>query len=137
MNETDLAWAAGFIDGEGSITITPRQKKQALCFGLALTVGNTVKEPLDRLVSLFGGHLYSQPPHGLGRREMWIWRVTGRDAQPVLKALHGHLSVKQRQATIATVFPIGNRSKRAPLAAILQEECYKAMRNANGVGAAV
>jgi hypothetical protein len=52
--ETDLAWAAGFIDGEGCIRITAGDRGG---MNVGLTITQKSRIPLDHFVSIFGGNV--------------------------------------------------------------------------------
>lgn len=138
MNETALAWAAGFIDGEGCVSVVPIHKRPGL-YRLQMSASGTIKKPLERLQSLFGGSIQHYHRAREVRKDYWQWFLYGKKAQAVLKSLYDQFTVKTRQAAIAEVFPIktiigGARRERHPLAAILQEECYKAMKTSNHRG---
>jgi hypothetical protein len=51
---SDLAWAAGFIDGEGTISVYSRADRVGE-FKVLLQAVNTNRTALDRLQSMFGG----------------------------------------------------------------------------------
>lgn len=60
LNQTELAWAAGFIDGEGCFGFyTYKQKPRLTVYGmLKLDVSQAHQEPLDRLFQVLGvGHV--------------------------------------------------------------------------------
>jgi hypothetical protein len=60
-NEQKLIWAAGFIDGEGFITIGRRGAyKGYKSLYLRLGVNHVAREPLYILLELFGGNLEFQ-----------------------------------------------------------------------------
>lgn len=86
-NPVELAWAAGFLDGEGH-------------FGLRGADGSPFVEaaqvrtraPLDRLQVLFGGSIRCG-------RSAWRWKLEGRPAvQLALPLLYPYLCVKQEEA---------------------------------------
>ena len=67
----ELAWAAGFIDGEGSFTshnggTYPR-----------LSATQAHKEPLERLQKLWGGTVGVQRPSREGRKTIYYWELYG------------------------------------------------------------
>jgi hypothetical protein len=135
MNETDLAWAAGFIDGEGTIYISPENLPKHP-MGLRLLASQTVEAPLHKLQSMFGGNVYLR--HDTRKeayRPLWTWQLGGALAKQALKAMLPYLTVKHRQAAIALNFPIrprgGANPERHPLAILLQDECRKAVLKAN------
>lgn len=95
-----LAWAAGFVDGEGCIrahvtrndntgpVATPTTTR------LRLVVGQKVREPLDLLCDGFGvGGVYQRR---LSR--LYIWNVNTRQAEQVIRALLPYLVVKKADA---------------------------------------
>ena len=138
MKETDLAWAAGFIDGEGTVVVVHRKDDDS--FGLRLVVSQTVERPLQTLKDMFGGSVYQRKDN---RKEsyktLWTWQAAGQTAQETLKAIYPFLQVKSHQAAIALVYPFAKRQrdaesgtfKRHPLARILQELCRNALHDAN------
>lgn len=83
----DVAWAAGFLEGEGTFT-----KTQGL---LRIKVVQVNFEPLFRLQYLFGGHIYRrvrQHP----RRPFGEWIVNGQLAKAVIEQVFGFLSKKRQ-----------------------------------------
>jgi hypothetical protein len=73
MIETDLAWAAGFIDGEGCVSFSR-------CSGyrqIKVRVAQTRLEPLKRLRSMFGGHI-SDGARQNSTMPTWLWQIGGR-----------------------------------------------------------
>ena len=69
------AWAAGFIDGEGTITLIRSNGR----LDLFLIVGNTAKESLDRLSSLFGGSVFNRK-RSVKRKDIYYWKVSASRA---------------------------------------------------------
>ena len=84
MSMSDLAWAAGFFDGEGCVS----RKSNGT---YRLIVQQNMREPLDVLESLFGGRTLgpytrrrSRDPNTISN-PYWVWRLT--DQEQVLYAL--------------------------------------------------
>ena len=101
MGETSLAWAAGFIDGEGCIAAPVRLRdRNRRDYGLALYVGQVDPAPLHVLAGLFGGNVTPRKT-AAGRRLIYMWRINGSKAEAALRRLLPHLIVKRRQAEIA------------------------------------
>lgn len=75
----DLAWAAGFLDGEGHFD---RQ-----------TCSGAQKHPelLERLVRLFGGRVHQNRGNGIHH-----WRVCGPRARGVMLTLYPFFSAKRK-----------------------------------------
>lgn len=91
-----LAWAAGFVDGEGSIVIASGKN-------VRLTVGQVHKAPLVILQEMFGGYM-KRESRPAGRRDLWVWAVASRKASNALRSLFPFLVVKRHQALLALQF---------------------------------
>ena len=103
--DTDLAWAAGFIDGEGCIALrrqVGRQKGVAYtCYALRLSVTNTDLRCLERLKSMFAGSInratHSYRPQN---KPCWAWFCSSANAERALVALLPYLVSKKEQAEL-------------------------------------
>lgn len=82
-----LAWAAGFLEGEGSF---------AGPFGPNITAAQVQREPLDRLASLFGGRIYSRKTGGFSTQPIWIWKLTSHRSVQVAMTLYVLMSPKRQ-----------------------------------------
>ena len=106
MKATDIAWAAGFIDGEGSIMIgrswpTENNGVKTVKHHLRIQLANTHRPSLDMLQSLFGGaiNLYR------GRKsETWMWTLTGSFLDKALPMLYLYFKAKREQARLGIEF---------------------------------
>ena len=92
MTETDIAWAAGFFDGEGCILPNYNRKGKTI---LRVTVGQIYLPPLEHLKLLFGGYLETQP-RKTPLQTYYRWVVEYRKAKAFLEAVKPYLRVKQR-----------------------------------------
>lgn len=105
-----LAYAAGFIDGEGCISISkvlpPRYTSPS--YWLEIKVSSTDEASIDFLNTVFGGHTRSrakdQSMKKEGWRTAWEWSITGTSAQQFLMQILPYLKIKHHQATIAIEF---------------------------------
>lgn len=88
----DLAWAAGFLVGEGTVYFRQRGGPDAYC-------PQAEREPLERLVKIFGGTIYGPtPPRGLGTKEMYEWRLSGfAEVQNAVAQMWSWLSPRRRE----------------------------------------
>ena len=91
-----VIYAAGFFDGEGHVSISTASHRGILKIG----AGQKNREPLDLLLSLFGGTVYGPDPKGMYR---WT-NVTSDKAMRALKELLPYLRVKREQARIGIEF---------------------------------
>ena len=106
----DLAWAAGFFDGEGYVTIGRRATKyrDKVYNGHYLRTGiNHVRpEPLYEMQRLFGGKITQQPAKGVvgNRKQRHQWKLSTSAAAEMLEQLMPYLRNKQQEAQIGLDF---------------------------------
>lgn len=84
-----IAWAAGFIEGEGSFACNARTT--------VISVSQVNREPLDRLLAWFGGRIVPRPPSNLGKSPIWEWKCSGSRARGVAMTLYSMMSVRRKQ----------------------------------------
>ena len=77
----ELAWAAGFFDGEGSVRAKWNMKGPRRNRAIHAIVGQREREPLDRFQAAVGvgkvyGPSYTQTRDG---KPMWRWETGNRD----------------------------------------------------------
>lgn len=99
-----LAWAAGFIDGDGSIGIYRNGKRQAYILFLQATQVNPA--PLKVLQELFGGSVRQQPGGGK-RRDYFLWAIAAQKAGSALRQILPFLQMKREEAEIGLAFQDG------------------------------
>jgi hypothetical protein len=75
-SELDTAWAAGFIDGDGTITLRKVNSSGAKRAPF-ICVDNTDREMLEALEAMFGGGIVDKGRPTPNHREAWSWRVYG------------------------------------------------------------
>jgi len=99
MNLHELAWAAGFFDGEGYVGYSLHPKKLSAC------VAQTNEELLTRFRHAVGGlgQIYRIKVRAAHHRPCWQWRVTRTEhVQAVVALLWRFLGpVKRAQAKTA------------------------------------
>lgn len=117
-SETDLAWAAGIIDGEGSITIQRASAGHAAIPYLSLW--NSSEIMVREIVRFLGGAMYVTGPNRRkpvivkSRRHLWRWYVSGRAALAALLLVRPYLRTKTSQAELALTFPLWRGPGRLP-----------------------
>jgi len=86
--ELDVAWLAGFFEGEGTVNRHD------------LRIPQVQRWPLDRVRELFGGCVGGPynwtPTDGGPRRDFYLWRVTGHLALEILNEIYPWLSPKRQ-----------------------------------------
>lgn len=98
-----LAWAAGFIDGEGHFGYysTLNRSRQSYRRQISLSVPQCDLEVLEKLVGTLGGKIYKRKsPKNPNHSQRWDFRVTGHErVQNTLCKLWPWLSsIKRAQA---------------------------------------
>lgn len=101
----DLAWAAGFIDGEGNFSVTRQTKNGG---GQRMMAAQKDPELLYRLQEIFGGSVnrYKVP-----NSYIHYWYVTGTRARGVMLTLYKFMSAKRRAEILKA---LGHATASAP-----------------------
>jgi hypothetical protein len=104
VSQTDWAYLAGLIDGEGSIYATKE--------GIVLSVTMTSQPVIAWLGLHFRGKVYASrrnPP----RRDVWSWRLMrGTDLLAVLEHARPFMRVRGQQADLALEYLRARRSDK-------------------------
>lgn len=88
----DIAWAAGYLEGEGTFNW---QK---------VAVYQVNREPQDRMLRLFGGSVYPSSRVS-GRQPGFIWQVCGARSRALMRLVRPRMSARRRaQIDIALVY---------------------------------
>ena len=87
LSSLDIAWAAGFYEGEGCIGFYGNT--------LMLRVGQVQKEPLERLQRMFGGSIYLQQRKDPNHKPIWRWTLSTRKAAQAAMTLLALLSPRR------------------------------------------
>jgi hypothetical protein len=95
---TELAWAAGFFDGEGSTLYTSTQKGR---YHLRVMVWQKDQRPLHRFqAALELGSIYG--PY-IKQKDMSVWVVSCAKAEEALEKLWPYLSEPKREQAISAL----------------------------------
>jgi hypothetical protein len=106
--ETDHAWAAGIIDGEGCIFIARRKGggkngARADCYTVAIKVTMGHEPTILRLRDMFGSgskHKVEQ----VGWNPAYTWLVSAKLCGPVIDAVQPYIFTKQGELILAKEF---------------------------------
>lgn len=110
LSDTDRAYAAGLVDGEGSIRITSRGKYGGTTFRqgqytLMVEMTNTDHGMIQWMVQQFGGSVsYHAENVEQNRKAKWHWRVAANKALYVLDAIWPYIKTKRQQAKLGRRF---------------------------------
>lgn len=105
-----LAWVAGFMDGESCVSIN-RQKVNRTTkaggavtyfgYSLGIAISQKKPEPLEIIHRLFGGHFFSYKSRGV---TYWRWQHWGPGALACLEQVYPYLVVKREIAGVCMQF---------------------------------
>ena len=105
-----IAWAAGFLDGEGTIAIFKRNAKEkkeykySQQYSLRLSASQADPAPLVRLSSIFGGSVRVLKRGTINYRQMYEWQLGHKSAVLVIEEMLPYFTVKHDQAELAIEF---------------------------------
>lgn len=97
IGDKELAYIAGFFDGEGCIQIGGQGD-------LVVSASNTNLESLQFLMDVLGGRVRRLKPVATTRKTLYIWQIPAASAPEVLEMLLPYLIVKKQQALLAIEF---------------------------------
>ena len=99
VTPTDLAYAAGVIDGEGCLGIYPRKSRRDGVYTSIIKVEMCETECLDFLQELFGGHRTAHRPKAYPKhRILHQWAVSATLASDCAELILPYLRIKRKQA---------------------------------------
>lgn len=107
--ETELAWAAGFFDGEGSIGIYRHtlytQSGTYFTWKVKARLSCCSKEAVARFAEIMGnGVVHLQRRQTKKLREVWSWSVYDRHVIAALEPLLPYLVIKKQQVELGIAF---------------------------------
>jgi hypothetical protein len=159
LTETDKAYLAGLIDGEGCITIGKQLRPDLTptpAYAMRLIIAQSDKDFLEHWHEIVGiGVLLRRSKESVGKHiqpkyrdnclEVYTWQLSSKEAAQLLREVLPYLVMKKRQAEIALHFQStmdrsvhgGSRTgahggNRVPQAVIdIREKCYLAIKSRN------
>ena len=143
-SDTDWAYAAGFVDGEGCIAIVRSfvPSRNRYYYGVHVVVANNNRDVLDWMQRTWGGWVVAVPRRKPTERPACAWRCTSLGARTFLLGIHPWLRIKSEQCDNALhMIELLQRGKRtlgrAPLPQAWvddQEKLYWIQRELNHRG---
>lgn len=104
ITETQRAWAAGFLDGEGCFTLLKNSSKNQhpANRGVNISATQTKKEPLEKLQHILGGILKGPHSNGVrGTKLIYTWRISGAiEAKKAIEIVFPFLEGKEEDAAL-------------------------------------
>ena len=86
--DIDIAWAAGFLEGEGHFDLGNQSKRASAT--------QVTKEPLAQLQDLFGGSLRLHKKSNPNHNDCWYWVTCGQRAVRVMTTVYPHMSTRRK-----------------------------------------
>lgn len=105
-NAIDYAYVAGIIDGEGCIAVRNSRPaaKNGATWCLTIRVHVCSKKIVDKLVGVFGGHIYLHMPSNHQNYPQYYWSIRSGAAYKLLRKIKPYLTEKKAQADIGIQF---------------------------------
>lgn len=98
---TDIAYIAGFFDGEGCIRIK-RASQRGNSFYVWVAITNSNKAILEGVMKLFGGQV--RQAEKTVNKSIYHYLITSSEAVDMLKVIYMFLKEKKDQARLAIEF---------------------------------
>ena len=98
----DVAWCAGFFEGEGHISFTVRKRDNASW--LSIAVAQVHREPLDKFAEVLGGKVYGPyGPYSTNKKAYFMYQAYGKKAESAARTMRPYLYHKGEQVDVALV----------------------------------
>jgi hypothetical protein len=94
LSSEDAAWVAGFIDGDGCITLNKSGKYRRPL----VTAESCDKEILDHLLVICGGFIVTKSRLTGGHRAAWSWRIGGPQSVDLLRQIYPFMRCAAKRA---------------------------------------
>lgn len=107
MKPTDLAWAAGYMDGEGCFSLHGYLRKgeaKAARFTFQVVITNTHLPTLEWFAANFGGSVSKRGTVQDHHRATWRWVASGNTAAEFTTEVLPYLREKGGQAELFLLF---------------------------------
>lgn len=126
-SESDRAWLAGFLDGEGTISFVERDRGEnhTPTHDARVFLTNCDRAPLDYFCGITAGHVYQhdgERENRYGARPCFRWQMGTHDGATLIRELYPYLRTKRKQAaliwTLYTTLRHKNGHARTPQAVV-------------------
>lgn len=91
----DIIWASGFLEGEGTFYNSAGAARRRLGTSY-VSVYQVNKEPVERLLTIFGGSLSLRAARGVRMKPTWVWRASGSRARGIVLTVFPLMSQKRQ-----------------------------------------
>lgn len=142
LTENEKSYLAGFVDGDGCITVTKKKCKDGtitgISFRLNVIISNTNKDVLDWICDLTGlGSIYKYSKQkNPNQADAWKLVLWSNQAAQLINAILPYLKIKKERAILALEFQNSSKytNKLSESDRLFQIEKHIAFRNINKRG---
>lgn len=111
MSDGEIGFLAGLFEGEGSIVLACRHKKDSSA--VRISIANTVRPLLDRVIEITGVGLIQEKRHtNPNWATAYVWYVNGEAARSLLSIMRPWLIVKAARADAVLAGETFERDRR-------------------------
>src|ERR1700745_1969177 len=107
INEIDLAWLAGLLEGEGSFMMNRNIKFGKLYYYPKVVVGMTDEDIIQRAASIFGTSVYMLPKID-NRKQAWRAQLGGAKAAVLMQLLLPQMGIRRSKKIQEILLAYGN-----------------------------
>jgi len=101
-----LSYLAGFVDGEGTIGVSKRKRIKWFCYDPYLSIANSDLPVLEYINKTIGfGSIRRSKSIRFGRKPVYSYWTSNKNAKTIIKALYPYLIVKKEQAKLLLDMP--------------------------------
>jgi hypothetical protein len=126
LTETEKAYLAGFIDGEGSFIINKREHQQKsdgsvyIGYSAYVDIGNTNKKVLNWIKNKTGAtsKIYMNQMGG-NRKIAYRLRISCKQAHDLIREIRRFLIIKKECAQVFSKYPLSKRKRDTSMREIL------------------
>lgn len=109
IKETDIAYIAGLIDGEGYIGIKRDkgyrcQERQTPGFHARLQIRMVDEEAIKFIAESLGGWYYKEKPNCAQGRPLYCYQASDKRAEEIIRTISPYLKVKKESANTVLQF---------------------------------
>lgn len=111
MPEIELAWIAGFFDGEGHTNVRINKLNGRLFKTVHVSVGQQCEEVIKYLKECYGGniYMYAKERKASLNKDFYQWSIVGTRAVKFLHDIYPYLRVKKEQVDNVIAIKYGDK----------------------------
>jgi hypothetical protein len=115
MTETEKAYIAGIIDGEGYVTLAKMKNKASRkghYYAPKIVIGNTNEEVIRWLEEKVGAGSIGCHKRKNRWKKLWVWTVWSKQAISLLEEVKEYLIIKKEQTEVLLDMPSNNPGRK-------------------------